>query len=177
MLLNLLNNWVILFLIALSIYNICDIRRNRFILKKNLEVILSSSKSNGWSFWDYGTQEANLFDVWYSSISEEGRDLIDGILKACRDTDDHRQWLAFKRFLKGKYKPQKIWELRFKANRCEHRVLGIFSKNKSAILLMGCYHKGNNYTPTSALDIANERAKAVRSGRWVAYARTISTDL
>jgi hypothetical protein len=149
-------------------------------LKKNIKVIYSKlpDEQNLWRFWDYGTQEANLFDEWYCSVSPFARDLIDGILKNCLKVADHQQWLAFKRFLTGKYKSEKIWELRFKADRREYRILGIFGpQRKEAILLMGCYHKDGNYTPPSALDVAHDRAKAVKLGRWKPYARKIRADL
>lgn len=149
-------------------------------LKKNLKVIYSEGPEDPklWRFWDYGTADSNLFEAWYLSVSPSARDLIDGILKNCRNVADHQQWLAFKRFLTGKYKPQKIWELRFKADRREYRILGIFStKRKEAILLMGCYHKDGTYTPPSAFDMADERAKAVKLGRWTPRERTIRTDI
>src|SRR6185295_10204508 len=116
-------------------------------LKKNIKVILSTDPDGSalWDFVDYGTQSANLFIDWYRSLSPEARDRIDADLKNCRKTAKHEDWLCFKRFLKGEYQSQRIWELRFKADRREHRILGIFGlTRKQAILLMGCYHKDGN---------------------------------
>lgn len=149
-------------------------------MKKNIHVIHYGMPSVQavWRFWDYGTHELNLFDAWYSSQSEEARDQIDGILKNCCNVADHQQWLSFKRFLKGKYAACKIWEMRFKSDKREYRILGIFgTKRKECILLMGCYHKGSNYTPAAALDIAFDRAKNFKLGIGELRERKIRTDL
>ena len=149
-------------------------------MKKNIEVIHYGSASVPvvWRFWDYGTPESNLFDEWYSSQSEETRDQVDGILKNCHNVEDHHQWLAFKRFLKGEYASSKIWEMRFKSEKREYRILGIFgTKRKEAILLMGCYHKDGNYTPHAALDIAFQRATNFKLGKGRVRERKIKTDL
>ena len=149
-------------------------------MKKNIQVIHYSlhPESDVWRFWDYGTPGSNLFEEWYSSQSEAARDTIDGILKVCSKVEDHHQWLSFKRRLNGKYAAHKIWEMQFRSDKREYRILGIFGiKRKEAILLMGCYHKDGNYTPPAALDTALDRAKNFKLGKGKVRERKIKTDL
>jgi hypothetical protein len=80
--------------------------------------------------------------------------------------------------LKGTKKGYKIWELQFFADDKQHRILGMFGDvRKRAVILIGCYHKGGNYTPTDALDTAWKRARDVKEGRARFHERQIRHDL
>src|SRR5207245_9014382 len=103
--------------------------------------------------------------------------LFDGVLKNIRKTENHLQWSGFRRFLKGKYKSERIWELGFYAEGRQYRILGLFGdQRKQVILLMGCYHKQQVYTPPDALDTAYKRAKDVHEGRAILRERKIEMD-
>jgi hypothetical protein len=56
-------------------------------------------------------------------------------------------------------------------------VLGVFGQGrKKAVLILGCYHKGDFYTPGEALETARKRAKTLREGKAELYERKIKSD-
>jgi hypothetical protein len=130
-----------------------------------------------WAFFDHVEGGRNPIADWYDTLSEEAQFQFDALLKSCAKTENHLHWLGFRGFLKGKLKDQRIWELGFHADKRQYRLLGIFGK-RSATLLVGCYHKGGNYTPTDVLETAVKRAKGQREGKEgvSVYARQINTD-
>lgn len=140
-----------------------------------------SSDIQKWRFWDYAiTKGNNLFNEWYEDdLSDEGRYQLDALLKNCSKIERLEHWLGFKRFLVGKYSDQRIWELKFRADKREYRILGVFhaSERKQVVLLLGCYHKDKVYTPRSALDTAHKRAKRYKENGATLYERTIKSDL
>jgi phage-related protein len=130
-----------------------------------------------WSFFDYVEAGTNRIEGWYQGLSQEGMDAFDALLKNTQKIQDHLQWGGFK-FLKGKPKEERIWQLDFRADKRQYRLLGVFgSVRKQAVLILGCYHKGESYTPKEALETACKRAKALREGRATTYGRTIKDDL
>jgi phage-related protein len=79
--------------------------------------------------------------------------------------------------LQGRAKEERIWQLDFIADKRQYRLLGVFGEvRKKAILILGCYHKGDNYTPRDALETARKRAKALREGKAEAHERKIKSD-
>lgn len=131
-----------------------------------------------WSFWDFQySADSNPIEDWYQSLSEEARDEFDALLKANRKTESHLNWLGFRKFLKGKLKPERIWELEFHADKRAYRVLGKFgASRKQAIFLIGCYHKGGIYTPTDALDQAVRRARILAERKLICE-RQVQEDI
>jgi len=119
---------------------------------------------------------SNPIENWYSTLSDHGRTLLDALLKNNQKTESHLQWIGFRKFLTGgEMKGEGIWELGFFDER-QYRLLGIFDGAKRAIFLMGCYHKGKNYTPPNALDTALERKKLKVRGDCKLDERKIKTD-
>ncbi len=96
------------------------------------------------------------------------------LLKNIRNTEDHRNWIGFKRFIKRKR--DRVWELQFFADGRQYRVLGDFAGEKQAVLLIGCYHKGRVYTPPDSIDQAFKRKGFLKNGTATHYAREIPTD-
>ena len=130
-----------------------------------------------WRFWDYISGTNNPIENWYQGLSEDAQYLFDSMLKNISKVESPLQWTAFKRFLQGKLKEERIWELAFRADRRQYRILGIFGKQrKEAVLLLGCYHKDKKYTPTDALETAFKRARDFREGRARIRERPITTD-
>lgn len=117
------------------------------------------------------------FAAWHDSQTEEVQDNIAAVLKDSAKTQDHLQWSAWRKYLKGTAKEQKIWEIGFKAEGRQYRLLGVFRPGKRAILLVGCYHKNAVYTPPDAIDTAIKRAKALLQGTGTTNARPISSNL
>lgn len=119
----------------------------------------------------------NLIEDWYLELSEEARFTFDAVLKNHQKIDSITDWTGFK-FLKGKLHEEKIWQLDFIADKRQYRILGVFGQGpKKAALVLGCYHKGDNYTPRDALETARKRAKALREGKAELRERTVKSDI
>ena len=117
-----------------------------------------------------------MIEEWYEELSEEASLTFDTMLKNHQKVESHLEWTGFK-YLKGKPREERIWQLDFIADKRQHRVLGVFGQGpKRAALILGCYHKGDNYTPKDALDMACKRAKELREGRAQLRERKIKTD-
>jgi phage-related protein len=119
----------------------------------------------------------NLIDEWYQKeLSEEAQFTFDALLKNQQKVDSILNWTGFK-YLKGKPKEERIWQLDFIADKRQYRLLGVFGeRRKNAVLILGCYHKGDNYTPKDALEMARKRAKALREGKAQTHERQIKSD-
>lgn len=137
------------------------------------------SGTEGWTFWDFVfLNESNPVEEWRADLSDEAKLLFNSVLKNVRNTENPIHWTPLKRFLKGKYLKHRIWELEFKADGRQYRILGNFGKaRKQAVLLMGCYHKTRVYTPPEALDSAFDRARWLTEGRAKLRERKIRTHI
>lgn len=143
-------------------------------------MIYSQSETAGWVFWDFTfLNNSNPIEDWrVSDLSDEAKFAFNSVLKNIRNVDNPIHWVSLKRFLKGKYAKYKIWELEFKADGRQYRVLGNFGNTrKHAVLLVGCYHKTKVYTPPDALDSAFNRARWLSQGRAKLSERTVRTDV
>ena len=140
--------------------------------------VIPFKQSDSWRFFGFKSGNNRPVDDWYKGLSEEAKFAVRDGLKDARKIEDPRNWLCFKRYLKGKLRKYKIWELWFSCgdNR-QYRLLGIFgSERKQAIFLVGCYHKERVYTPADALETAFNRARDLSEGRAEIYERKIPTD-
>lgn len=132
-----------------------------------------------WRFWDFVYQnDSNPIEDWYvRELSEDAQLIFVKILKDNRKTDQPINWVGFKRFLAGKYRDYRIWELSFYSDGRQHRVFGVFGPGrKEATLLVGCYHKGHVYTPPDAMETAYNRARLLSRGEAMCYERKIPID-
>ena len=136
-----------------------------------------------WRFFDYSTLSENHIEEWYQNLSIEGQILFGSLLKNNYKTSLFKDWMGFRGFLRGKASTHKIWELGFKSDRRQNRILGIFSEQerRQAIFLIGCYHKEKRYVPPNAIETACKRAnnlqKDLQEGRAVLNERTIKFDV
>jgi hypothetical protein len=132
-----------------------------------------------WTFFDFGYVSGGTpIQDWYDGLSEYGKQLLNDILKNNKKIANHLQWSGFRRYLKGgEMQGQGIWELGFFADDRQYRLLGVFDGEKRAVFLMGCYHKGGNYTPPDALGTALTRKNMLQKGQCKLYERKINTDL
>jgi hypothetical protein len=130
-----------------------------------------------WTFFDFVANGQNLVEEWYQKeLSEEGKFAFDALLKNHQKIESCLNWVGFK-YLQGKLKEEGIWQLDFRADNRQYRLLGAFGNlRKTAVLILGCYHKGDNYTPRDALGTAVKRAKAWREGRATISERKIKSD-
>jgi len=115
-----------------------------------------------WTFHDYVEGGQNPIGEWYTNdLSDAGRFGFDAALKNAARTKSELGWSGFK-YLQGEPSKEKIWQLDFRADGRQYRLLGVFRPGRQAVLLIGCYHKGKVYTPPNAFDSAIKRAKAIR---------------
>jgi hypothetical protein len=131
-----------------------------------------------WSFHDYVEGGQDPIENWYADdLSDAGKFGFDFLLKNTAKTENHLEWTGFK-YLKGDPKKERIWQLDFLADRRQYRLLGVFGQiRRQAILLVGCHHKGKNYTPANALDTAIRRARSLREKRAGTRERKIKLDI
>ena len=131
--------------------------------------------SRVWTFWDYVSPSGNnMIEEWrVRDLSDEGKLMFSKLLKNIRNTENHLNWVGFRKFIRlGK---DKVWELEFFSDGRQYRVLGDFAGEKRAVLLIGCYHKGRVYTPADALDQALRRKGFLKNGTATCCVRRIST--
>ncbi len=135
-------------------------------------------KSPQWEFSDFIYANSNPIEDWRLELSETARFSFDKILKDWRKTERHTDWVALKGLLKGKCAKHRIWELEFKSDKRQHRVLFIFDPNasKRVVLLVGCYHKQKVYTPKNALTEACNRAAMFKRGEGSLCERKVAID-
>src|SRR5713226_4016668 len=56
------------------------------------------------------------------------------------------------------------WELRWTAEKVEHRVFGYYGGPLLFVMLVGCTHKGKVYDPPGAFETMEKRKKSLKSG-------------
>jgi hypothetical protein len=153
---------------------ISDVKRNLLLNHKN---VISFPEPANWSFFDYGDGGTNRIEPWYQELSDEGKDTFDKLLRNTCKISNHLQWGGFK-YLKGKPKEERIWQLDFKADKKQYRLLGVFGDlRKQAVIILGCYHKGDAYTPNDAMETACKRAKTLREKRATIHERKIKENI
>jgi phage-related protein len=144
------------------------------------KVILSQQPPKEWRYWDFvylnGT---NPIEAWYQALPEDIQDTFDALLKNNQKTKTPMNWTGFRKYLHGgDLQKYGVWELEFKGeDGLPHRLMGIFDGAKTAIFLMGCYHKDDNYTPSDALDMAAKRASLYYQKKANTIERKITTTI
>lgn len=109
--------------------------------------------------------------------SEEVQYELGAMLKNIQAVENHLEWVFWRGYLRGAPQPHRIWEIGFKAEGRQWRLLGAFRGEKKAVLLVGCYHKGKVYTPPDAMDSAITRVKALKEGRATTNVREVQKDV
>lgn len=146
----------------------------------NKKVILSTQPPPKWRYWDFvylnGT---NPIEVWYQALPEDIRDTFDALLKNNQKTKLPLQWTGFRKYLQGgNLQKYKVWELEFRGeDGLAHRMMGVFEGAQRAIFLIGCYHKGGNYTPSNALVTAAQRASLLTQKGANTIERPVKSDI
>lgn len=140
------------------------------------KVILSIPDDAEWMFCDFSTATGNPIKDWVTGLSEDGENIFWSMLKINRRVQNPIHWTQL-RYLKGEAKKHRLWELRFKADGKAYRVIGFFGqKRKTAILLIGCFHKQNVYDPPDAINTAIIRKRSLEQGEATAIERKVPTD-
>jgi hypothetical protein len=146
------------------------------------KVILSKQPPLLWRYWDFVyLNDTNPIEAWYWALPEDIQDTFDTLLKNNQKTKLPQQWTGFRKYLHGgDLQKYGVWELEFKGqDGLAHRLMGIFDGAKTAIFLMGCYHKDDNYTPPNALETAAARASLYYQNPKQAktHERTVKKDI
>ena len=147
---------------------------------KKKVILLSQPPPAPWRYWDFVyLNDSNPIEVWYKALLEDVQDAFDAVLKNNRNTEHPRQWMGFRKFLHGgDLQKYKVWELEFRGeDGLAHRLMGVFGGQKTAIFLVGCYHKGGNYTPPDALETAAKRAALLAQKKAKTRERTVTTTI
>jgi hypothetical protein len=56
------------------------------------------------------------------------------------------------------------WELRWTAEKVEHRIFGYYGGPQVFVMLIGCTHKGKIYDPRGAFETMVDRARKLQTG-------------
>jgi hypothetical protein len=113
-----------------------------------------------WRFYDF----ADDIEEWYQSLPDEGRDILNGLLKVNSKTEIPRNWIACD-MLQGPCKDDRLWEWKFRVDNIQQRLIGVFGPQRgTAIFLIGCSHKQKIYKPANCLETAIRRAGTARNG-------------
>lgn len=147
-------------------------------LTNHKKVISLVPQKSEWEFYDFGNEAGrSALEAWWSGLSDDARDIFNAILKNNKKIESPREWTQL-RYLHGDARKHRIWELRFRADKRAYRVLGMFgTKKKSAVLLIGCFHKQSVYDPPNAIDTAISRKRLLEEGRANAVERKIRSDI
>ena len=144
------------------------------------KVILSTQSPSTWRYWDFvSANGSNPIQTWYDDLPEDIQDIFDTMLKNNQKTERPDQWIGFRKKLHGgDLKRLGVWQLELKGeDRRAHRLLGVFDGPKTAVFLIGYYHKGDNYTPPGALETAAKRARFLAQNRATRHERTVKTNI
>lgn len=146
-------------------------------LTHHKKVINSLLGPADWTFCDYSTGAGNPIKDWVAGLSEDAENTFWSVLKNNRKVQNPIHWTQL-RYLQGDAKKHRLWELRFRADDKAYRVIGFFSEDrrKTAILLIGCFHKQTVYDPSDAIRTAITRKGHLEKGEATAIERPISTD-
>lgn len=115
-----------------------------------------------WSFMELETVGGRgVISQWVDDIAMEAEEEFHGILRNLEIAPR----LLWVRPVYDVFDPE-IGEIRFKANKLQHRVFGFFLTDiKQYVMLIGATKKGQNYTPRDAVATARKRKKLVDSDR------------
>ena len=91
---------------------------------------------------------------WFNSFS-----------KKPQEEQEPPDWPCFRHKMKGKAGAEGVQELGFKAQSRQYRLLVKFDGELQTVILCGCFHKGDKWTPTDALETTVKRAKALAQGK------------
>ena len=132
--------------------------------KKN--VILSMPAPATWTFMSYETELGkDVIRDWDVTRTFEAEESFWAAIRNSRKINDYRQWPCWHHRMSGEAGGYGLVELRFPADKRQYRVIARFSGKRCLVLLCICYHKGSIWTPTSAIQTATQRAKALDAGK------------
>lgn len=143
----------------------------------NNKKVIPSSQSGIWRFYDWVDGDgSNPIEKWLAGESEEVQMTFNSTLKEARKRRNHLEWTCFRHRMDKQLGAEGVDELGFKAQGRQYRLLVKFDGKLQTVILCGCFHKGERYTPTDALETTLKRARALAQGRAGRCERTIQDD-
>ena len=140
--------------------------------------MIPSAEQPEWKVFDYGPEGSSAIKKWYDDeLSLGAQATFDALLKALRRVPDPSLWVGNRGHLKGKAATESVFELGFKADKRQYRIFCVTRPGRELILLLGCYHKQDNYKPAEAIATGTLRAKNVREGKAVICERKIDVSV
>jgi hypothetical protein len=120
---------------------------------------------------------SNPIEKWLEGESDEVRTVFNSVLKEARKRRNYREWLCFRHKMDKELGAEGVNELGFKAAGRPYRLLVKFDGELQVVILCGCFHKGDQWTPKNALETTVKRARALARGKAGRRERTIQDDL
>ena len=96
---------------------------------------------------------------WRRSLSPARRSVFDVFLDRVAKMDEWRDGICDS--IKGQ---SGFLELRWTAEKVEHRVFGYDGTGKAFVMLVGCTHKGKVYNPPEVFETMKTRAAKIKNG-------------
>lgn len=140
----------------------------------NNKKVIPFTQSEVWRFYDWVDGESNPIEDWLCSESDEVRLVFNSTLKEASKRRNHLEWICYRHKMRG---GDGVHELGFKACGKQYRLLVKFDGVLQTVILCGCYHKMNRWTPPDAPKTAANRAKALTNGKATKRERPIQDDL
>jgi metal-dependent hydrolase (beta-lactamase superfamily II) len=106
----------------------------------------------------------DVIESWYEIQTPEAQFAFDKLLKQNIKIENHLDWIGYRHKLTRDKRLKKVFELEFTADRRANRLMCMFDGQKRMVMLCGCYHKGNLWTPAGALETTARRAERVLNG-------------
>jgi hypothetical protein len=143
----------------------------------NNKKVIPFPQSGLWTFYDWVDGDgSNPIEKWLAGESEEVQMTFNSTLKEARKRKNHLEWPCLRHKMKGKPGAEGAYELGFKAVGRQYRLLVKFDGVLQVVILCGCFHKGDQWTPADALETTVKRAKALSQGKASRRERTIQDD-
>ena len=143
----------------------------------NNKKVIPSSQSGLWTFYDWVDGDgSNPIEKWLAEQSNEVQMTFNSMLKEARKRRNYFDWPCFRHKMNGKPGSEGAYELGFKADGRQYRLLVKFDGELQTVILCGCFHKGGKWTPTDALETTVKRARALSQGKASRRERTIQDD-
>jgi hypothetical protein len=140
----------------------------------NNKKVIPFPQSGLWRFYDWAEiGGSNPILGWLDDQSNEVQFTFNSVLKEAQKRRNHLEWPCYRHKMKG---DEGIHELGFKVEGRQYRLLVKFDGAMQTVILCGCYHKMNRWTPSDAPETAEKRAKALSAGKAIKRERSIQVD-
>ena len=116
-----------------------------------------------WSFAQYKSASGRrVITDWRKNLTPARRASLDLFLNRIGKMETWTPDICKK--LKGY---SEFWELRWVAEKVEHRIFGYFDGSRRFVMLAGCTHKGRVYDPPGVFDTINDRKRKLSQSEGV----------